>query len=79
MNHRKREMEMELNKDELVNKVEESKKLLAVLSLLMESESQKSSVEGELQWPLVAAGSVGVAALVAATLFVCYSKKMWFE
>ncbi|CAL9245213.1 unnamed protein product [Arabidopsis halleri] len=35
---------------------------------------QKGSLEAEFQWPLVTAGSVGAAGLVAATLFVCYSK-----
>ncbi|VVA94349.1 unnamed protein product [Arabis nemorensis] len=38
---------------------------------------QKSSLEGELQSPVVvAASSIRVVGLVAATLFVCYSKQM---
>ena len=35
--------------------------------------------EGQLQWPVVISGSIGALGLVAATVFVRYSKRICFS
>ncbi|KAJ4892194.1 Peroxisomal and mitochondrial division factor 1 [Raphanus sativus] len=80
-----KEKDLELRKEELLKKVGEAEKTLLVLNeRIMEPTNgvrdikdggQKCSLEGQLHWPVVAAGSVGALGLVAATVFVCYSKR----
>ncbi|RID61132.1 hypothetical protein BRARA_E00306 [Brassica rapa] len=79
---KKREMELEVRKEELLKKVDEGEKTLLVLNERIMEEPTANGVrdikdcDQECQWPVVAAGSVGALGLVAATVFVvCYSKR----
>ncbi|CAF2093924.1 unnamed protein product [Brassica napus] len=74
-------MELEVRKEELLKKVGEGEKTLLVLNERIMEEPTANGVrdikdcDQECQWPVVAAGSVGALGLVAATVFVCYSKR----
>ncbi|XP_010524094.1 PREDICTED: peroxisomal and mitochondrial division factor 1-like [Tarenaya hassleriana] len=84
----KREIELGLKMEELLKLIEEAKITMAGLKeMIIESNNgigtrkvsncdQNSFLEVKSQqWPVLAAGSVGAVGLVAATLFVCYSKR----